>query len=101
VEVLADHLRPNACVVEAIGEIALAPGCTVNGEHKAGRRAGAEHVAHGRKNDQAQCRRGHPYREVPALGGQTYIGFNDESCAIAFEKYLKAASGRAFAKKRL
>lgn len=32
---------------------------------------------------------------------KTYIGFNDESRAIAFEKYLKTASGRAFAKKRL
>jgi putative endonuclease len=31
----------------------------------------------------------------------TYIAFSDERRAIAFEKYLKSASGRAFAKKRL
>ena len=31
----------------------------------------------------------------------TYLGFTDQSKAIAFEKYLKTASGRAFAKKRL
>ena len=32
---------------------------------------------------------------------KTYVGFNDEPKALAFEKYLKSASGRAFAKKRL
>ena len=32
---------------------------------------------------------------------KTYIGFSDEKHAFAFEKYLKSASGRAFAKKRL
>lgn len=32
---------------------------------------------------------------------KTYIAFSDESQAIAFEKYLKTSSGRAFAKKRL
>ena len=31
----------------------------------------------------------------------TYMAFSDESRAFAFEKYLKTASGRAFAKKRL
>ncbi|HET7680930.1 MAG TPA: GIY-YIG nuclease family protein [Xanthobacteraceae bacterium] len=31
----------------------------------------------------------------------TYIAFSDEKRAIAFERYLKSASGRAFAKKRL
>ncbi len=31
----------------------------------------------------------------------TYIAFSDEAKAFAFEKYLKSASGRAFAKKRL
>jgi putative endonuclease len=30
---------------------------------------------------------------------RTYIAFNDEAHAIAFEKYLKSGSGRAFAKK--
>lgn len=31
----------------------------------------------------------------------TYIAFSDEDKAIAFEKYLKSGSGRAFANKRL
>jgi hypothetical protein len=33
--------------------------------------------------------------------GVTYVAFSDEAKAIAFERYLKTASGRAFAKKRL
>jgi predicted GIY-YIG superfamily endonuclease len=32
---------------------------------------------------------------------KTYAAFSDEKQAFAFEKYLKSASGRAFAKKRL
>jgi predicted GIY-YIG superfamily endonuclease len=32
---------------------------------------------------------------------KTYLAFSDKAQAIAFEKYLKSASGRAFAKKRL
>jgi putative endonuclease len=32
---------------------------------------------------------------------KTYIVFTNEKQAFAFEKYLKSASGRAFAKKRL
>ena len=31
----------------------------------------------------------------------TYLAFSDEAKAVAFERYLKTASGRAFAKKRL
>ncbi len=31
----------------------------------------------------------------------SYIAFSDERKAIQFERYLKSASGRAFAKKRL
>jgi putative endonuclease len=31
----------------------------------------------------------------------TYVAFSDEKKAVAFERYLKSASGRAFAKKRL
>ncbi len=31
----------------------------------------------------------------------TYIAFSDETRAVAFEKYLKSSSGRAFSKKRL
>lgn len=32
---------------------------------------------------------------------KTYVAFSDEQQAFAFERYLKSASGRAFAKKRL
>jgi hypothetical protein len=32
---------------------------------------------------------------------KTYIAFSDAQRALVFEKYLKSASGRAFAKKRL
>lgn len=32
---------------------------------------------------------------------KTYVCFSDDVQAAAFEKYLKSASGRAFAKKRL
>jgi predicted GIY-YIG superfamily endonuclease len=32
---------------------------------------------------------------------RTYIAFADEKLAVAFERYLKSGSGRAFAKKRL
>jgi len=32
---------------------------------------------------------------------KTYVAFTSEERAYAFEKYLKSASGRAFAKKRL
>lgn len=32
---------------------------------------------------------------------KTCIAFSDEARAIAFEKYLKSPSGRAFSKKRL
>ena len=32
---------------------------------------------------------------------KTYVAFADEKQAFAFEKYLKSASGRAFAKNRL
>lgn len=31
----------------------------------------------------------------------TYVAFSDEAKAVAFERYLKSHSGRAFAKKRL
>jgi predicted GIY-YIG superfamily endonuclease len=32
---------------------------------------------------------------------KTYLGFSDPESAVAFEKYLKSPSGRAFARKRL
>jgi predicted GIY-YIG superfamily endonuclease len=31
----------------------------------------------------------------------TYVAFSDPSKAVAFERYLKSPSGRAFSKKRL
>jgi len=34
-------------------------------------------------------------------GSKTYTAFSDEAQAVAFERYLKSASGRAFARKRL
>jgi predicted GIY-YIG superfamily endonuclease len=30
----------------------------------------------------------------------TYVAFSDEAKAVAFERYMKSSSGRAFAKKR-
>jgi predicted GIY-YIG superfamily endonuclease len=32
---------------------------------------------------------------------ETYLGFSEKSRAMAFEKYLKSHSGKAFARKRL
>ena len=32
---------------------------------------------------------------------KTYVAFSNQEQAVAFEKYLKSPSGRAFAKKRL
>jgi predicted GIY-YIG superfamily endonuclease len=32
---------------------------------------------------------------------QTYFAFSEEERAVAFERYLKTASGRAFSRKRL
>jgi putative endonuclease len=32
---------------------------------------------------------------------KTYVAFSDKERGLAFEKYLKSPSGRAFAKKRL
>jgi putative endonuclease len=32
---------------------------------------------------------------------QTYVAFDDEAKAHAFERYLKSGSGRAFSRKRL
>jgi predicted GIY-YIG superfamily endonuclease len=51
--------------------------------------------------------RKHNDREVPhtAKHGpwrlKTYVAFSDHQKAAEFERYLKSASGRAFAKKRL
>ncbi|MEY4701465.1 MAG: hypothetical protein RL326_1652 [Pseudomonadota bacterium] len=32
---------------------------------------------------------------------ETYIGFSNEQKAVAFERYLKTGSGKAFSRKRL
>jgi predicted GIY-YIG superfamily endonuclease len=46
------------------------------------------------------CEVAHTSKFVP-WAIQTYTAITDEKKAVAFEKYLKSASGRAFAKKRL
>ncbi len=49
----------------------------------------------------------HNAKEVPHTSKyapwafKTYVAFSSQTRAFAFEKYLKTASGRAFAKKRL
>lgn len=49
----------------------------------------------------------HNARDVPHTAKyapwriKTYVAFSDDKQAFAFEKCLKSASGRAFAKKRL
>jgi predicted GIY-YIG superfamily endonuclease len=49
----------------------------------------------------------HNAKEVPHTSKyapwkvKTYVAFSDEKQAFEFEQYLKTASGRAFAKKRL
>jgi len=40
-------------------------------------------------------------RQIRALVTENVSAFSDEKQAFALEKYLKSASGRAFAKKRL
>ena len=66
-----------------------------------------EHFYTGSTNDLRARLKQHNAGEVPhtrkfkpwAL--KTYLAFSDEQQAIAFEKYLKSPSGRAFARKRL
>lgn len=43
----------------------------------------------------AHTRKFKPWRLV------TYLAFSDPERAVAFERYMKSSSGRAFAKKRL
>jgi predicted GIY-YIG superfamily endonuclease len=49
----------------------------------------------------------HNAKEVPHTSKyapwelKRYLAFSDEKQAVEFERYLKSASGRAFAKKRL
>ena len=67
----------------------------------------AEHFYVGIADDLRDRVQGHNAKQVPHTSKygpwriKTYVAFSDEKQAFAFEKYLKSASGRAFAKKRL
>jgi putative endonuclease len=67
----------------------------------------SEHFYVGITDDLRARLRKHNAGEVPHTSKygpwrlKTYVAFSDDAQAIAFEKYLKSASGRAFAKKRL
>ncbi|NIJ41231.1 putative GIY-YIG superfamily endonuclease [Parvibaculum indicum] len=66
-----------------------------------------EHWYTGVTSDVESRLRKHNAGEVPHTSKfkpwriKTYVAFTDEKQATEFEKYLKSASGRAFAKKRL
>lgn len=66
-----------------------------------------EHFYVGIADDVSNRLRKHNAGEVPHTSKyrpwriKTYIAFTDQRQAFAFEQYLKSASGRAFAKKRL
>ena len=66
-----------------------------------------DHFYTGITQDVEERLKRHNGKEVPHTAKfapwrvKTYIAFSDEAQALAFEKYLKTASGRAFAKKRL
>jgi predicted GIY-YIG superfamily endonuclease len=68
---------------------------------------GVEHYYVGVTEDLRARLKKHNSGEVPHTSKfvpwkiKTYIAFSDEKQAVAFEKYLKSASGRTFAKKRL
>ena len=61
----------------------------------------------GQTGDLQQRLKDHNAKKVPHTSKfapwkiKTYLGFSNEEQALSFEKYLKSASGRAFAKKRL
>jgi putative endonuclease len=61
----------------------------------------------GATTDLRERLRRHNARQVPHTSKyapwqiKTYVGFSNNKKAYEFEKYLKTASGRAFAKKRL
>ena len=68
---------------------------------------GGEHFYVGLTDDLRERLRKHNAGEVPHTSKyapwslKTYVAFSDEHKAAGFEQYLKSASGRAFAKKRL
>jgi putative endonuclease len=65
----------------------------------------AEHFYVGVTDDLRARLAKHNAREVPHTSKygpwrlRTYVAFSDENLAVAFERYLKSGSGRAFAKK--
>jgi putative endonuclease len=67
----------------------------------------AEHFYVGLADDVAARLVKHNAGEVPHTSKyrpwriNTYIAFSDEKRAVAFERYLKSGSGRAFARKHL
>ena len=67
----------------------------------------AEHFYVGLTDDLHDRLRRHNAGEVPHTSGRrpwhikTTVAFRDRGRAVDFERYLKTASGRAFAKKRL
>ncbi|WP_022724469.1 GIY-YIG nuclease family protein [Rhodopseudomonas sp. B29] len=67
----------------------------------------AEHFYVGLTDDISRRLEKHNAGEVPHTSKfrpwhiKTYVAFADARQAVAFERYLKSASGRAFAKKRL
>ena len=69
--------------------------------------SGAKHFYVGRTEDLRARLKKHNKGEVPHASKfrpwriKTAIAFDDEKRAIELERYLKTASGRAFAKKRL
>jgi predicted GIY-YIG superfamily endonuclease len=69
--------------------------------------AGSEHFYVGVTGNLRARLSKHNAREVPHTSKyapwaiKTYVAFSDDDRAFLFEKYLKSASGRAFAKKRL
>jgi len=70
-------------------------------------KAGGDHFYSGFTEDIDDRLKHHNSGAVPATGPyrpweyKTVIAFTDREQALAFERYLKTQSGRAFAKKRL
>jgi len=69
--------------------------------------SGSEHFYVGRTSDLHARLQKHNAGEVPHTAKfrpwqiKTAVAFSEPARAIEFERYLKSASGRAFAKKRL
>ena len=67
----------------------------------------SEHIYVGLTDDLRKRLDKHNAGEVPHTSKfrpwrlNTYLAFSDETRAVAFERYLKSASGRAFSRKRL